>query len=483
MSMQFPSSRILCLDLPGAGALRLGEDLGAHGFATEFVTNPAEAAARLRTAEIAFDIIIAERTAGALDLLDEAGLLETPLILLDSFGTQKEALAFTKSGITKVMARPFTSAAIGEACRNLLVDRENAELRGSAHFGGIESRDPIMLRLLELAERVAATHASLLLQGQSGTGKTRLARAVHQHSPRRAKPFVEVNCGAMPADLLMSELFGHVRGAFTGAEADREGKFEAADGGTLFLDEIASASPDMQVKLLRVLESGCFERVGENKTRKVDVRLIAACNQDLASEIEAGRFRADLYWRLNVVALEMPCLESRPGDLIDLATHFQKRFAREHGRDLEVSRPLSTPVQAVLLAHNWPGNVRELENNMERAVLFCSGNSLEPEDFGALFTASPSHRSSASDWPAELRLLIDAPPGPLKQALAAPEAYLVRCALEATGGNRQQTAALLEINRSTLFNKMRKFGLTDFPTATISPVLPTRSGPAQGDSR
>ncbi|MBC8451513.1 MAG: sigma 54-interacting transcriptional regulator [Planctomycetes bacterium] len=422
-----------------------------------------------------YDLVLAELTSGGRELLGKTG--SAPWVLLDSFGTAEDAADIRARGAADVTARPLPrappAAGRNQALAASRIVAENARLKGHAAFGGLASRDARMRAVLELAERVADSRAGLLIQGESGTGKTRLARAVHAASSRRDGPFIEVNCGALPGDLLVSELFGHVRGAFTGADHDRIGKFQAAHGGTIFLDEIATASNDLQVKLLRVLESSRFERIGDNQTMEVDVRVLAACNLDLRTEIEAGRFRADLFWRLNVVAIELPPLRERPGDLIDLAEVFRARFAKEHGRQLESLDPLC---QALLLAHDWPGNVRELENAIERAVLFSRGEALLPEDFGPLFdnlSDGSKRTATVEHLPSELRALVSADPGPLKAALEAPEAYLVRRALDAAGGNRQRTAAILDINRSTLFNKMRKHGLSDFPTDTSC-------GPAAG---
>jgi DNA-binding NtrC family response regulator len=465
--------RVLYLDASGPAAERLCATLSAAGLQPE-LTCDLEAARQELAGDSSIELVLAEATQGGAGLLDHAG--DAPVLVIDSFGTVEDAAALRTRGAAEVLARPLTPDALLAACQRALelsrVEREMRDLRGERTFGNLSSRDARMCTVLELAERVADSRAGLLLQGESGTGKTRLARAVHAASARAAAPFVEVNCGAMPTDLLMSELFGHVRGAFTGAEADRIGKFEAADGGTLFLDEIASASLDMQVKLLRVLESGRFERVGDNRTIEVDVRVLAACNQDLERAIEDGDFRADLYWRLNVVSIELPPLRDRPGDLVDLAESFRARFADLYRRELA---PLDAVAQGILLAHEWPGNVRELENAIERAVLFSRGSALAPEDFGPLFSNWHSGSLPSAEMhglPIELLPLVDAPPGPLKAALAIPERFLIRRALEAHQGNRNRCARALDINRSTLFNKMRKHGLSDFPMHTDSPTAP-----------
>ncbi len=279
-------------------------------------------------------------------------------------------------------------------------------------------------------------------------------------------------CGALPSALLESELFGHARGAFTGALRDRPGKFEAADGGTIFLDEIGNASLELQQKLLRVLQDRTFERLGEVKTRTADVRVIAATNEDLGAAVAAGRFREDLYWRIRVVALRMPSLRERRGDIPVLAAHFLERFRTEHRRSALEFGPES--LQA-LTAWPWPGNVRELEHAIERAVLLSEGNLIRPGDLGlhhpssaALGPGSTVLGSESGRTPSDLitclRSLFDGErPPTLREALAIPEREIIRLALELHGGNRQATAKMLDVNRSTLFNKMRRHGLMGHP--------------------
>jgi DNA-binding NtrC family response regulator len=398
------------------------------------------------------------------------------LVLLSGFGSVEDEVAALRSGAFDFLTKPIDEEqlvlVVARAIEARGLARENARLRADLSerhaFGSVVTRDPAMRRVLEVAESLAGTRATILIEGESGTGKTMLARAIHEHAARTA-PFVEVTCGALPSSLLESELFGHARGAFTGALRDRPGKFEAADGGTLFLDEIGNAPLDLQQKLLRVLQDKSFERLGETRTRTVDVRVIAATNEDLAAAVQAGRFREDLLWRVRVVALSMPPLRERRGDVPILAEHFLERFRAEHGRPGVELDPACLPL---LAAQPWRGNVRELEHCLERAVLLARGPRIVPGDLGL---ASPAGGAGAVSVPGEpsapardlalcLRALFGGErPPTLREALAIPEREIIRLALELHGGNRGETARTLNVNRSTLFNKMRKHGLMDTP--------------------
>ncbi len=351
---------------------------------------------------------------------------------------------------------------VGRALEQRALSAENRQLRASLAerfaLHGCITRDPRMRAVLTTIEAVADTRANVLLSGETGTGKTLLARAIHQRSSRAAEPFVVVDCGSLPANLLESELFGHVRGAFTGAVRDKTGKFELAHGGTIFLDEIHSAPLELQLKLLRAIQERRFERVGDEHTREVDVRILAATNRALEDEIAAGRFREDLYWRLKVIALHLPPLRERARDVAELAELFVDRYASYYRKPV---RGISAGALSLLVSHAWPGNVRELENLIERAVLLTSGSQLSPADLGPDLAASAPPEARNDGLLAGLDSLAELPP--LKEALERSERALLARALELTGGSRQHTARMLGINRTTLFNKMRKYGLMKGP--------------------
>jgi len=309
-------------------------------------------------------------------------------------------------------------------------------------FAGMIARSSAMTRLFHLVDNLQASDATILLTGESGTGKEVLAHAIHANSPRRGGRFVAVNCAALPADLLESELFGHVRGAFTGAVRDRIGRVELASGGTLFLDEIGDLPLQLQVKLLRFLQEKTFERVGDSHTRKADVRIIAATNVELRRAIVEGRFREDLYYRLRVVPIEIPPLRARREDIEPLARFLLVRVAGQHGRELR----FSADAIRVLLRYSWPGNVRELENAIEYAVAVGRGQTIQPEDLQLeILEPAPSPRTEPH----------------ASVAPGASEAEMIRAALEKHHWNREATAHALGIGRTTLWRKMRECGLVN----------------------
>jgi DNA-binding NtrC family response regulator len=305
--------------------------------------------------------------------------------------------------------------------------------------GGPLGRAPAVLEAFETAARIAATDATVLITGESGTGKSLLARAIHAASPRTGRPLVEVSCGSLAEPLLDSELFGHVAGAFTGALVDRPGRFVEADGGTIFLDEIATASPALQVRLLRVLQDRRLEPVGSSRTRTIDVRVVLATHEDLAGLVAAGRFRADLFWRINVVAIELPPLRRRRDDIPLLAEHFRRQAATRAGRLVEGFSPAALDA---LVQHAWPGNIRELEHAVHRAVLLGRGAVIDVGDLPPAI--APAGATTA---------------GALKQALALPERRLILEALERHGWRRDAAARHLGINRTALYKKLKRLGM------------------------
>jgi transcriptional regulator with PAS, ATPase and Fis domain len=307
-----------------------------------------------------------------------------------------------------------------------------------------------MQRVFDMVERIADTKATVLITGESGTGKSLLARAIHRRSARRDQAFVEVACGAMPESLLESELFGHAAGSFTGAIGDKIGKFAQADKGTIFLDEIGTSSPGLQVKLLRVLQEFEFEPVGSTKTQRVDIRAILATNENLAQAVQQGRFRQDLYYRINVINIELPPLRERISDIPMLAQHFLARTCEEAGKKCG---GFSDEALSALQRYSWPGNVRELQNVVERAVLLGRSPQVKIEDLPAhLAAGQPLHAAPATGRA-------------LKEAMAAPERQIILQVLETHNWNRNATADALGINRTTLYKKMKRLGLMGRPAS------------------
>ncbi len=468
--MSAPAERVLVLDEDRPSSRAYAEGLVALGLRVAQCDTTARARRLLRSDPPAVLVMRSDRFDPAELAIEFEPESPPVLVLVSGFDTGSDAQRALELGAFTWLCEPFPPEelvlAVQRALEQRRLETENRRLLAAMgqrlQLGGIVSRDPALQRILQTVEALADTRATILIQGESGTGKSLLARTIHELSSRRSGPFVEVNCGALPAGLLESELFGHARGAFTGALRDRPGKFEAADGGTIFLDEIGVAPPELQVKLLRVLQEKSFERLGETRTRTADVRVLAATNSELEQEVREGRFREDLFWRLNVVGLRLPALRERPADVPLLAEHFLQRFAREHGKP---ERPLAPAARARLSGHEWPGNVRELEHALERAVLLAPGARIEPEDLGPALASGAGLRSESGAAPAgepapllPLRLGVG-----LRKALEEPEREIIKRTLELNHGSRQATARMLELNRATLFNKMRKYDLLSFP--------------------
>ncbi len=379
---------------------------------------------------------------------------DTQVILITGYGTVETAIEALRAGAFDFLTKPLIDdeleMAIERALNQREVIEENTQLRAQLDLRfaveNIVGHDHRMQRIFDLIDSVAETKTTVLITGESGTGKSLVARAIHRRSARRDAPFVEVACGALPETLLESELFGHVAGSFTGAIGERIGKFMQADGGTIFLDEIGTASPSMQVKLLRVLQEFEFEQVGGTKTFHIDSRVILATNEDLNRLVAEGRFRQDLYYRINVINIELPPLRERIADIPMLARHFLKRVCEESGRKV---RDFTDEALSAMQRYRWTGNVRELQNIVERAVLLGKGDLIRIDDL------PPTLASYATKYVEPLN------ERSLKQALQAPERQIILDVLEEHGWNRQLTAEALGINRTTLYKKMKRLGLEE----------------------
>jgi two-component system NtrC family response regulator/two-component system response regulator HydG len=378
---------------------------------------------------------------------------ETMVVLMTAYGTVKTAVKAMKLGAEDYLGKPIDVEELEVVLQKTLEKKRlleethvlKARLDHKYKFENLVGESPGMLQVFKAIRQVAPSSASVLLLGESGTGKELFAQAIHQNSPRRTKPFIRVACASLPETLLESELFGHEKGSFTGALYTRAGRFESADGGTLFLDEIGDISPTVQVKLLRFLEEKEFERVGGNRTFKVDVRIVAATHRDLKKKIEEGTFREDLYYRLNVIEIHIPPLREREGDIPLLAHHFLKRYAAANGKEVS---GLSDEVLAMLWRHPWPGNVRELENAMERAVVLSDQPVLMPSHF-------PTLRRAADD-PAAAKTATRGVSIP-GSTLAEIEREAILRTLESVDGSTQRAAALLRISTRKIQYKLKEY--------------------------
>jgi DNA-binding NtrC family response regulator len=385
---------------------------------------------------------------------------EVNVVLITGFGNISSAVEAIRQGAFDYLTKPIQPEELEATIQRALCQFVMApETSDQDPFTGIIGEDPTMKKLFAMIRSVAASPATVLLEGESGTGKRIIAQAIHRADPkRRAHPFIEISCGALPETLLESELFGHVRGSFTGAIRDKQGRFELAEGGTVLLDEIDAFSPALQVKLLRVIQERVFERVGDTKTMRVDVRIIAATNRTLAELVKQGMFREDLYYRLNVITMRLPALRERKSDLPLLISHFLARSARAMDKSISA---LSPDALQVLERYPWPGNIRELENVIERAVILSKHPVLDVDDLPEELRFHPEEASLAvADQ--EEAAAIESAPSPdkaLKQALKIPERELILKTLAEVRWNRSEAAKRLGIHRSTLYHKIRQLGI------------------------
>ncbi len=437
----------------------MAEWLREEGYQTETAASYADALQQLR--EATFDLAIVDVRLGdgdGFDLLElcQRNWPQLQVILMTGYGTADSAVEAIRAGAFDYLTKPLLAdellMAIERAQSRNEVLQENCQLKQQLEraygMDNIVGQDSRMLRIFDMISSVADTRATVLVTGESGTGKSMIARAVHRRSDRAHKPFVEVACGALPETLLESELFGHVSGAFTGATTDKVGKFLQADGGTIFLDEIGTATPALQVKLLRVLQELQFEKVGSTETHDVDVRVILATNDDLAEAVAQGTFRQDLYYRINVINIEIPPLRQRVSDIPLLAHSLLENICQETGRQI---KGFSDDAMAALERYSWPGNVRELQNVLERAVLLGKSDVITSADLtsevrGAIHPAVPPAAAAGRT---------------LKDALEGPERQIILEVLQSNGWNRNATASQLGINRTTLYKKMKRLGLEE----------------------
>ncbi len=452
------AKHLLLVDDEAALREAIAERLADHGFVVEQAANGEDAIARL--ADFAFDVIITDLRLPGLDgraVLD-AALERYPdiiAIIITGFGTVKDAVNAIKQGAADFITKPFQFDALLHVLNSALEQRrlrsENAYLRSQLEeryrIDGLVGRSRAMRDLAQLLETVASTASTVLITGETGTGKELAARAIHHTSPRRSNRFVAINCSAIPETLLEAELFGHARGAFTGAVATRQGRLEQAHKGTLFLDEVATMSPALQAKLLRVLQEREFERVGDSHTVKIDVRIIAATHSDLSKMVSEGTFREDLFYRLNVIPVQLPPLRDRREDIPLLVQHFLQKL----GAQLVPPRTPTVSQEALrrLMGYAWPGNVRQLENVVERALAFSHGRpQIDIADLGPEIQTVPSAQEGSPWFPDEG---LD-----LERYIEGVELTLIKRSLERTQGNKVQAARLLNLKRTTLIEKLKR---------------------------
>ncbi len=449
-----PKGRVLIIDDDGDMRSLLRDFFSNQGFSVEAFGSASEALKLLEHSPV--DVVISDIHMPEMDGLELTAQIqslhpEIPVVLITAFGSIETAIEAMRRGAFHYIVKPFKLAEISvnvdRALEHRRLKQDNQllrqEIRTGQQFAGILGKSSAMRSIFDLIQRVAPTTANVLIQGESGTGKERIARAIHDKGPRRHKPFVAINCTAIPESLLESELFGHAKGSFTGAIQRKRGLFEEAEGGTLFLDEIGDMEPALQSKLLRVIQERKIRAVGDTTDRDIDVRLIAATHKDLKEAIRNGRFREDLFYRLSVIPLRVPPLRERSEDIPLLAEHFLRKVTAQNDSSVKGFSPKALQK---LMRLRWEGNVRELENVVERAVVLCRGTVIDETDIPSPETETPEqfHTKSTQDWP----------------TLAALEERYIQQVLEKTGGRKERAAQILGINRRTLLRKEHEYGWT-----------------------
>jgi DNA-binding NtrC family response regulator len=451
------SERILVVDDDSLIRKSLFETLSFEGYEVITASDGAEALVKMEQEPVNVAITdIKMPNMDGLQFLKEvkAKYPDTSVILVTGYGSIETAVDAMRMGAADYVTKPILDSEIKITIRKIFdrqkLVKENEDLRKQLtlryQFHNLVGQDHKMQQIYDIIETIAESDVTILIRGESGTGKRLIAKAIHFNSLRKDKPFIEVSCGALPASLLESELFGHIRGAFTTAIRDRMGRFELANGGTILLDDIDCFTTDLQVKLLRVLQEREFERVGSTKTLKADVRIIAATNRDLEEAIRKKAFREDLYYRVNVVSIEIPPLRDRVKDIPILCEHFLSKSCESTGKRI---RKINEKAMELMMKYPWPGNVRELENAIERAVILAKTNEMMPEDLPEPLMAMKE----------TVKFQIRPGNGSLKEALKIPEKQVILNALAQNNWNRKKVAQMLEINRTTLYNKMKEYGL------------------------
>ncbi len=451
---------ILIVDDEKNYPLILGAVLEEEGFEVLTANSGAEALEILEASDV--DLVLTDMkmpVMDGIDLLEKIKVRdsELPVIMMTAHGTVDKAVEAMEKGAYSYILKPFDNDRliiyVDKAISMFRVVKENRRLRSAVtsrySFGNIIGKSKQMQNVFEIIGKVAPTNATVLIEGESGTGKELVAKSIHFNSARRQGPFVAVNCSALAESLLESELFGHDKGAFTGAVAMKKGRFERADNGTLFLDEIGELSAGLQVKLLRVLQEKVIERVGGTKTISVNIRVIAATNKDLKQEMKMGRFREDLYYRLNVVHIVLPPLEQRTEDIRLLLEHFIKKYAHERRTGVAVSG-IDPEAERLFFEYSWPGNVRELENVIERVIILSAGDTITVSDLPKNFRESVHNNLYLESIPADAKLY---------DTLAMIEKALIERALTISGNVQSRAAQLLGIGKSGLNQKIKKYNL------------------------